>query len=198
MQKVGARPTVSIQATLQPTDGSYSIEDILQLHRKLYSGSPTTWRSNGEPVLHILYLDGSTPPEETGRVIRGLAFLRPGLPLMAIFADDLSTTSLYQASVRLPGQSNATFERSILVHEYGHMVGLVGCGTPTVQPHVHADSECHSASLGSVMYPTIHSSEDPLTWALDDEMQPVWRFDDDDWADIRAYQRTLRDTSQDS
>lgn len=191
MKEVGTRPIFSIRQTIEPTDGNYSSEDILRLHRNLYSGSPTTWSLGNQTVLHVLYLDGSTPPREEGQVIRGLALLRAGYPAMAIFADEMSTTSLYRASLSLPGQSNATFERSIVIHEYGHMLGLVGCGTPQVHPHSDPASECHSAHLESVMYPSIHSAEDPLTWALDDEMQPVWRFDDDDWADIRAYQRSL-------
>lgn len=191
MQHVGARPSFTIQQTIEPTDGNYSSEDILRLHRNLYSGSPTTWSLDDQTVLHLLYLDGSTPPRQAGQVVRGVAFLRTGFPVMAIFADDLSTTSLYRASVSLPGQSNATFERSILIHEYGHMLGLVGCGTPQVHPHADPASECHSAHHESVMYPNLHTSEDPFTWALDDEMQPVWRFDQDDWADIRAYQRSL-------
>lgn len=195
MQGAGTRPVFNVQQTIEPTDGNYTPDEILRLHLNLYSGSPTTWRLDGEPVLHVLYLDGLTPPTEEGQLIRGLAFLTGGFPLMAIFADEMSTTSLYGASLSLPGQSNATFERSILVHEFGHMLGLVGCGTPEAQPHAHADSPCHSASMASVMYPSVHTSEDPLTWALDDEMQPVWRFDADDWTDIHAYQRALRDAN---
>ncbi len=187
MQQVGTRPAFSIRETIEPTDGNYSSEDVLRLHRNLYSGSPTTWRDDGVAVLHVLYLDGHPAGAPAG----GHAYLVWGAPLFTVYLDDLPTTSLYAAVATLPTQTNASFERTLLVHEYGHMLGLVGCDLPQVRPHVDAGSDCHSNAETSVMQADFHTSEDPLTWALDDQMQPVWRFDQDDWADIRAYQRSL-------
>lgn len=192
LQELGTSANLTVRESLPELGRPYTTEDILALHAGHDPGSDLTWRdAEGTGVLHVLYLDGNSTDDEGARIVYGLAFGMGGIPLIAIFPDLLPTTSLFRASTQLPGQGHGGYERSVLVHEFGHMLGLVACGLPEVHPHADPEDECHSRNESSVMAASMHAASDPLEWAFDDEMQPVWRFDADDWADIRAGQRAL-------
>jgi hypothetical protein len=183
--EVGSNATFDLSASLQPHGSPYSPADILAVHERTYAGSASTWRdAAGQPILHVLYLDGNTTIPAGG--------LHLGLtPVIVVFPEQLPTQSLYVARISrggaLPGRE--MYERAILLHEYGHVLGLVGCGLPETRPH---GADCHSTNERSVMFAEYNTSPDPVTWAVEDETAPMWHFDDDDWADIRAGQAALR------
>lgn len=68
-------------------------------------------------VLHVLYIPGFYAPD---MVTRGLAY---GDYAFCLFRSNMP-------------QSH---ERSVLVHELGHLLGLVNCGTPNVNDHCEKD-----------------------------------------------------------
>lgn len=87
----------------------------------------------------------------------------------------------------MPGQDQRLVERAVLVHEYGHLLGLVDCGLPMQTPRADPDLPCHSRNRESVMS-ALGPSRSADQWLLRDGTGPVWRFDEHDWRDIRAYQ----------
>lgn len=184
MEEVGTRATVDVGGRLAPKGRPYTVEDMLAIHAASYSGDPKTWRdAEGTPVLHVLYLDGNAS-------FPGGGVYLVNTPAIAIFLDTMPQRSVYVATISnaplLPGRE--AFERTMLIHEYGHALGLVGCSLPETS---RRGSECHSPNPASVMNADYHVADDPLTWALEDDGGPVWRFDADDWADIRAGQAQL-------
>lgn len=194
MRLVGAEPDLNVRASLRAEHENLTRDEIVILHGQLYTGDPDTWRDRGgTAVLHVLYLAGADQAQQGSSVTYGIAFA--DRPLIAVFPDMLPSRALPQANVGIPGDGTDGFERAILVHEYGHKLGLVGCGLPQVEDHAHPDDPCHSARPSSVMWPSPQSSDDHLQWLLDDDLQPIWRFDDADWADIRAYQAGLHGAS---
>jgi hypothetical protein len=148
----------------------------------------------GAVVLHVFAVNGNVTdaPTESG----GALGLYLGKGITVAFMDDL------QGDFGLPGVSPQVpqvqafqykAERAVLVHEAGHAMGLVACGTPMVRPHNDTSSPCHSHSDHSVMWKGVHQALDPA-WlqaqgvgALD----YVWTFDEDDRADVRAFQAAL-------
>ena len=184
MADVGTPGSIEMHGTLPARGATYTTAVLVDIHRATYTGNPVTWRDEaGTPVLQVLYVDANYTIEAA----RGVA--PDGFPLIAIFPDQLTNLGLFVASTQVPAALPEGFERAILVHEYGHVLGLVGCGLPEVR--AHQGEPCHSGQTSSVMLPSLHQSSDLKTWALDDERQPVWRFDADDWADIRAGQALL-------
>ena len=189
MERVGTNVSTSVRSNLAEKDG-YSVEDMWALHETFYPADRHTWRNDeGQAVLHVLYLAGEWLDDPGGTTV-GLSFV--GLwPLIVLFYDRLPTTSLWFSQVEVPGLSKDGFERSVLIHEYGHSLGLVGCGLPMTKVR-HDDADpCHSTEKASVMLAYVHSNEDPALWLRGDDMQPLWQFDEHDWADIRAYQDNL-------
>lgn len=188
MQDVGSHAEPQFREISPDHQGDWSPEQILMQHARSYPGNWSSWKLNDSYVLHILYLDGGLySPGAEAHGAYGVSLFQGGWPLIAVFPDSFNRTNLYAVSTNVPGQRSHGYERAVLVHEYGHVLGLVNCDLPQTEPHDHAESPCHSALQSSVMYPGVHNN-DPLTWALDDQMQSIWRFDEQDWADIRAEQ----------
>lgn len=90
-------------------------------------------------VTHVLYLDGKY---EEGNAL-GVTF------------GDHQTVAIFKERIR--GASNlvfsaATIEEAVLVHEFGHVLGLVDFGTPMVDDHEDDEHPNHSDDRDSVMY----------------------------------------------
>jgi hypothetical protein len=117
----------------------------------------------GTAVLVYLYLDGYGASH--GRV-SGF-----GADSITIFPD----------TFRLYSHADGSLERAVLLHETGHALGLVNHGLPMVRDHVDRSEPClcHSSNPESVM---AHP---------DDSAHPLG-FDNDDLADVRAFQGAHR------
>ena len=116
--------------------------------------------------------------------ILGFANSRAGF--VVIYMDRLDVTGARSAApFELPLAQDV--ERTVLVHEFGHLFGLVDCGIPAVVERSDPDSACHSAASGSVMWAGIHH-EWTLEQVLRDGAAPIGRFDQHDWEDLRHAQ----------
>ncbi|HEX2066113.1 MAG TPA: hypothetical protein VHI93_04800 [Candidatus Thermoplasmatota archaeon] len=143
-------------------------------------------RTGGSQVTtHLLFLAGQSAHDADGRRVLGVAY---GHGLIALFPD--SVKSSCQALLPLLACDTAPYFRAVLVHEFGHILGLVNHGAPMVRPHEAA--ECsgnpdrgHSSNRGSVMFCAVESS---LGFSLFGSGGPPTDFDEDDRADLRALQ----------
>lgn len=142
---------------------SYTNQDIQNLireHRSNYSSGDTA-------TLYILYLNGSYAGNENAL---GLAF---NASTFVVFKDRINaaTTALVFAG---------EIERAVLVHELGHLWGLVNINYESEIDHEDKNRPNHSNNRSSVMY-----------WAVEDVSVanvlsggPPYRFDSADEADI--------------
>jgi hypothetical protein len=82
-------------------------------------------------------------------------------------------------------------DRQVILHEAGHMLGLVNNGLEMVHDHVdHTEAcKCHSSNVESVM----NTNVDLVDYALAG-LPAADRFDADDLADIRALQQAYSQT----
>lgn len=124
-----------------------------------------------------MYLDGVREGDED---VVGLS----SGPEITIFIDRVRN----EGSVPPPAAEKV--ERAVLMHEFGHSLGLVGCGIPMVKPR--AIDGCHSPNERSVMHP---SADDDVASALLDFTQEGghihFEFDVDDLEDIRAFRESF-------
>lgn len=142
----------------------YSISDLLEIqknNRKLYT-------KNDQAVIHIIYINGKYSNNESalGVAINSSTFV--------IFEDQISsaTTALIQKS---------EIEKAVLVHEFGHLLGLVNINYTSEFNHEDTSHRHHSNNKESVMY-----------WAVEDLSisnilagGPPKTFDTDDEKDIK-------------
>ncbi len=155
--------TTSGANSFAATKSSYTNEDIASLintHRGNYSQGSTA-------TLYVLYLNGSYAGNENAL---GLAF---NASTFVIFKDRINaaTTALVFAN---------EIERAVLVHELGHLWGLVNINYESEVDHEDDEHPNHSSNRNSVMY-----------WAVEDVSVanvlrggPPYQFDSADEADI--------------
>lgn len=144
-------------------DGSYTLAEIRRLAeaRSIPSRAPRA-------SLWIAYLDGHLADDPNAL---GVAFAATAA---ALFPDRINEalTALVRAGA---------IERSVLLHEVGHLLSLVNVGYRSSVDHEDPEHPGHSSNRESVMY-----------WAVEDVSVttllrggPPDRFDDADLADLR-------------
>lgn len=165
--------TVIMDDEVPSRDSRYSTEELFRMeqdHRSRHKEGQTA-------VLYALFVDGRSEQDEGDRRVLGVAYTA-------------SSFAIYKESIQAVNQGiGALFvdaediERAVVVHEFGHILGLVNIGLPMCQPHEDPDHEGHSDNRDSVMY-----------WAIESNMfsylerrgaPPPTQFDSDDRCDMR-------------
>lgn len=128
-------------------------------------------------VIHVLYVRGSWSEGNAN----GLATSRAAF--------------IFGEPDRLPQlqPSPAYGERAVLLHEVGHLLGLVNDEVPMVRPHEDPESRHHSANPESVMYRAVDAF-DILVANANPSRAPPAAFDSDDLADLRVFRDALNAT----
>ncbi|GEM_PF-2752034 len=155
---------------------SYTLEDLVSMekeHRNLYKHGDTA-------VIYFLYLNGryadSSGYSEISTEVVGLTYSHSSV---AIFKDQLR-------GMEKQGLSEERAEKSVLLHEFGHLICLVGIG-------YHADHEDpehphHTIHQDGVMYYAINASKGAPPPPLD--------FCEDSKKDIEFIKSRPRDESR--
>lgn len=130
-------------AISSPQNDSFTAEEIYTLeqqHRDSYSEENTI-------AAYFLILDGAYEREN----VLGVAYFNTS---MALFEEVIR-----QHTGGLGQPSAATVETSVLMHEFGHILGLVNIGTDTVQAHEDAENEAHCTVESCLMYWAIQTTD---------------------------------------
>ena len=154
-------------------DESWTTDEL----RAAAASHRTTASDGGTVSLHLLAVRGALERdgEETNAI--GVAY---GATTMAIFPDRLDGLGAIVGS-------NTAVERAVLVHELGHLLGLVNLTYTSPIDHEDPEHPGHSSNEGSVMF---HAVETTLVSQVF-RGPPPDTFDEDDLADLAG----LRDGS---
>jgi hypothetical protein len=166
LQRELAKPegiTLDVDSEITNPRDSYTISNLLSLERQY-----RTLHSNGEvATIWIAALNGSYAGS-SGAI--GLSFRATAF---ALFEDQIQQA----ANVFV---SEGSIERSVIIHEMGHLLGLINIGYRSHYDHEDRQHPHHSKYQSSVMY-----------WAIEDMSiatilrgGPVSDFDQYDRADV--------------
>ena len=135
--------------------------------------------------MHILFLDGHYSGDDPTSTILGLAW---GRTKLAIFKGTIEASCVGQVGMGLEERLCAGTERSVWVHEIGHLLGLVNLGTPMVTEREDPDHEHHDINEECVMYWAAErqNAVQRLANQLLDSDIAYLDFDDNCLADIAA------------
>ena len=165
IQDVSDKTSITVsQSGFGSTDSSYSLEEIVNIEKN----ERERFKSGDIFVIHILYLNGEY--QDNDKTL-GLAY---GGSSFVLFKEKIEDASFLLISP-------ADIEKSVIVHEFGHLLGLINNGYQS--PHNHEDPQHpnHSNNEESVMYWAIESQD--IGNQLDGE--PPNNFDADDLDDLR-------------
>ncbi|MGQ0536020.1 MAG: hypothetical protein ACT4PT_08100, partial [Methanobacteriota archaeon] len=175
--------TLETDASIPPKGASYrySIAELRAIeaaHRSRHTEGDTA-------ALYVLYLDGAFERDGSDARVLGVAYQGSSI---AIFKGNVRSASRDDCTGLLcpPGTDpeERFVERAVLIHEFGHILGLVNHGIPMVQPHEDANSPGHSTNERSVMYYAVEST---LVANLFDDGESIPNeFDAMDKADMNA------------
>lgn len=129
--------------------------------------------SDDTVVTYVLYVDGGSASDTDEGKVLGLAYSHN---TVVMFDETINNA----ANLRF---SATEIERAVLVHEFGHILGLVNNGIPMKTPHEHSTEKKHSDNPNSVMTPAVETTTNlfNIIGGL-----PT-AFDADDKADICAF-----------
>jgi hypothetical protein len=110
--------------------------DIEDDHRDTYSNEGA-----GVAAMYVLYVTGSSVDDGDQGVVLGLSY-RGGS--FALFADNVGPGNPFVTAPEVEGTG--------IVHEAGHLLGLVAGGCPMVEDHEDPQSPFHCDDASCVMY----------------------------------------------
>lgn len=163
---------------LEGTSRAWTPEALVALEKSTRS----TQHAAPTAVLHVLYPAGTFDGADAAGVTISGATIGP----VTVFRDALASCRV-GGPLALPNAGLAVdeLERSTLLHEAGHAMGLVARGLPMVRPHEDSAHPGHSNAPESVMYWSLDSCAG-LREALLHDGSVADSFDEDDRSDIRA------------
>ncbi|MGB0653202.1 MAG: hypothetical protein ACPGQL_08370 [Thermoplasmatota archaeon] len=159
---------INVDDAIPPQGSPYSLDDIFRIrdtYRDVAHGD------NNAASMWIVYLDGQY---SGGAQTLGLATAGDTIAIFDDRVDDAANLLV----------SSTTIHRAVLVHEVGHLLGLVNNGIPMQTNHEDPEHRGHSDNRNSVMYWAVETSN-IVTLVQNGGSIPL-DFDADDRADLRA------------
>lgn len=185
-----ANVVLDAKQTLNDTpNAAWSTQQLLDLE--------TRTRRHGHEaphaLLHVLYPSGTYQPDNgPGGDVAGVTISGTRLGPVTIFLDTLRGSTCLPTPVGglglplpQPPQALDRLERSTLLHEVGHAIGLVDNGIAMVRQHEDTQHPGHTPNKASVMYWSLDTCQGLRDALLQDGSIPD-TFDADDRADLRS------------
>ena len=115
----------------------------------------------GEVFVHMIYLDGKTDRDTGSSQILGYAY---GGSFVAMFRDNIdescaSNTALQLAAPAIAEEACDASEATVLLHELGHLFGLVNNGLAMAAPHEDGAHPKHDVDDECIMYWVAETSD---------------------------------------
>lgn len=132
------------------SDHAYTLEELQALSASHRNLTPNA----NESAMYILYVEGGWEGDEGGNTVT-LGFADKAGNI-SMFANNIQSSC--DQGLQLPPLSTiadqvcAVSEATVLVHEVGHIFGLVNNGLPMVEDHQDTEHGRHSNNSDSVMY----------------------------------------------
>lgn len=158
-----------VKAAIPAGTGSYGLTAVTQLE-----ATHRNTRSSGtEASLYVLYLDGRSAFDAGNDKTLGWAYASSSVCLFAESAGSVSDPS-----------APAAVESAILIHELGHVFGLVNSGTRMVENHEDLYHPGHDTNSDCVMH---YAVESPLVRNIfGQRVSPPTQFSAQCVQDLRA------------
>ena len=131
--------TVS-QQPFESNDNKYTLKEI----KNLESDHRSHKKKGDTIVVHFLYLNGRYSESDA---VLGLAYYADAIAIFKERIEDVATTQINNPLL----VSDEDIEKAVLVHEFGHLLGLVNINYRSQTDHEDSDSKHHCIHEDCVM-----------------------------------------------
>lgn len=173
VNKPGGVEILSDETSLPARGGTWSDKDVVD-----YQEAHQDHKTSGSTVVtHLMFVDGNSAHDDSDGRVLGAAY---GHETIVMF----SSTIRNSCSVLNGCLTGSDYiMQVVLVHEFGHAMGLVNNGLPMASPHEDPGHPGHSNSCGSVMYWAVETTA-ILSFNCFGQTRPPTDFDAADRADL--------------
>lgn len=141
------------------------------------------WSSGDTAVMYMMYVDGGSDRDDSDRKVLGTAYYGSSV---VMYKGNIRDASCSSCGITSSKPELRYVERAVIVHEMGHLLGLVDSGTPAQnEDRIYQGDpcKCHSNRQESVMYYAVESSN--INNIFDGGESIPYQFDRYDREDIR-------------
>jgi hypothetical protein len=157
--------TVLIDDAIPNTQSRYDLKDITNLET-IYRDA---WSAGNTAILYVLYLNGSSTFDTPTTKTLAHTFQSSAIAVFKESIDASATATITATEI----------ESSVLIHETGHLLGLVNNGTTMVLDHEERHSPFHCTQPGCVMHFELETTDflTLVTGALPDDFCDLCKAD---------------------
>jgi hypothetical protein len=170
------------QTAIQASRSVWTVDAL----RQLEEANRNHYRKVDTVVLYVLVLGGGYEADSGGGRVLGVAY---GSSSVAIFKDNIEASATLGG---IPLFSSVDVEKAVLIHEFGHILGLVNIGLKMQRPHEMTQDPDTSTSRNEGRGHS-NNKDSVMFWAVESDAvarvfngPPPTQFDADDIADMRA------------
>lgn len=136
----------------------YSIDDI----RSIEDANRSIFSNENQLAISALFLDGKSSNDTETNTILGTSYRNTSF---VIFEETIQTSSN-----NILGPDKIVLESSVILHEFGHLLGLVNKGTSMVVNHEDTTNNAHCTNENCLMYYLIEHGKNPHHWVQDGQI----------------------------
>lgn len=136
----------------------YSIEDVRNIedvHRSIFS-------IENQLAISALFLNGKSSNDNETTTTLGSSYRNTSF---VIFEE-----TIQNSSNNILGPSKVILESSVILHEFGHLLGLVNHGTSMLVNHEDTENKAHCTNENCLMYYLIEYGKNPHHWVQDGQI----------------------------
>lgn len=149
----------------------YSIEDV----RSIEDANRSIFSIENQLAISAMFLNGKSSNDTETNTILGTSYSNTSF---VIFEETIQISSN-----NILGPSKVILESSVILHEFGHLLGLVNQGTSMLVNHEDPANKAHCIDENCLMYYLIEHGKNPHHWVQDGQIP---QLDTNCMNDLRA------------
>lgn len=136
----------------------YSIDDI----RSIEDANRSIFSNENQLAISALFLDGKSSNDTETNTVLGTSYRNTSF---IIFEE-----TIQNSSNNILGPEKIILESSVILHEFGHLLGLVNHGTSMLVNHEDTTNNAHCTNENCLMYYLIEYGKNPHHWVQDGQI----------------------------
>lgn len=132
--------TITEREIASPGASPYDINEIANIE----TANRTKYNNGSVLTLYFLFLDGSSTSDTSSSFILGTAYRNTSFVMFE--------NSIKNLSDSITEPSRVDLETTVILHEFGHILGLVNLGSPMQTEHVDEAHDKHCDNQDCLMY----------------------------------------------